>query len=192
MFKSCSRFLSFSTTVSSVLSLFPLEQSLGLLFFLIVTGFWSQPWLLGVATCLTYPNNAWRMALRGVTLSLTGWGQKICSCPHFLMPSWGLLKYCKSACRLHPSLPNPIYPQPFLKQSRHSCVPILLRPALRAQPMECLYPPCCQHAPSPYSRRKQKADSLLTLLAVNSLFCSLGWPAACRAAPQLVRGEMLP
>lgn len=42
------RFLNFSGTVSSVMSLFPLDQSLGLLFLLIITGFWSQPWLLGI------------------------------------------------------------------------------------------------------------------------------------------------
>jgi len=36
------------TAVALVMSLFPLDQSLGLLFFLIVTGFWSQPQLLGI------------------------------------------------------------------------------------------------------------------------------------------------
>lgn len=86
---------------------------------------------------LAYWDNPWKMSFRGVILSLTGWEQRICSCPHSLMPSWVLHKHCKS---LHLSLPNHTYPQQYLKKSRYSCIPLLLPPALRAQPMGCLDP----------------------------------------------------
>lgn len=76
------------------------------------------------------------------------------------LPSWGLHKCCKSACCHHLSLLNHIYPQLFLKKSGYICVPLLLPPAMWAQPTGCLCPPCCQRTLSPYHRQEQKADSL--------------------------------
>lgn len=75
-----------------------------------------------VLSSIAYPNDPWKYAVRGVTLSLTGRGQSICSWCHSWMPSRGLHECCISACYLPLSFPNNIYPQQFLKKCQWGCV----------------------------------------------------------------------